>query len=215
MPGKKRDPAEDQARVDERRRQILDAAATVFRRQGYARARTRDIAAEAGLSEGSLYNYYASKREIMLALAQRVIDDTTPGLLAHLGDGDPEAWLTGVLADRVALLERNLPTLGAVLPELLVDEELRELFLDRIARPLVAFLGPYFQRRLPPGRARNPRVLLPALIGGLLFAYVANEHLDMPLGERADHAQLIEQLAEFYLHGLGSTAAVSPEEVHK
>lgn len=214
MPRKKRDPAEDQSRIEERRRQILDAAATVFRRHGYPRARTRDIAAEAGVSEGTLYNYYASKREILLALAQRIIDDTTPGLLAHLGDGRPEDWLTGVLADRVALLKRSLPMLGAVLPELLVDAELRDLFLDRVARPFLAFLVPYFRRRLPPSRTHNPRVVLPALIGGLMFTYVVNEYLDILPGERVDHAQLVQQLADFYLHGFGSPAAVPAEEVH-
>jgi len=53
---------------EERRKQIMDAARTVFSRKGFHQARMEDIALEADLSKGSLYWYFTSKEEIISSL---------------------------------------------------------------------------------------------------------------------------------------------------
>jgi AcrR family transcriptional regulator len=50
---------------------ILEAAARVFRRSGYARATLRDIAGEAGILLGSLQYRYMTKDVLFVALAER------------------------------------------------------------------------------------------------------------------------------------------------
>jgi AcrR family transcriptional regulator len=47
------------------RQAILRAAARVFRRRGFAATGMREIAAAADLSPGNLYNYFASKQELL------------------------------------------------------------------------------------------------------------------------------------------------------
>jgi AcrR family transcriptional regulator len=59
----------------ERKKQILDAALVVFTRQGYDRARMDDIARESGLSKGSLYWYFDSKKALFMALFEATIED--------------------------------------------------------------------------------------------------------------------------------------------
>ena len=54
---------------EERRSQIVASAVKVFARKGFANARMDDVAAEAGLSKGLLYWYFASKDELMTAIA--------------------------------------------------------------------------------------------------------------------------------------------------
>ena len=56
----------------ERRQQILEAAETVFSRQGFNDARMDDIVAESGLSKGALYWEDKSKDAIIMALLDRV-----------------------------------------------------------------------------------------------------------------------------------------------
>jgi AcrR family transcriptional regulator len=50
---------------------ILDAAQRIFAQKGFHAARLEDIAAEAGFSKASLYNYYEDKESIFLSLAIR------------------------------------------------------------------------------------------------------------------------------------------------
>jgi AcrR family transcriptional regulator len=56
----------EQAR-EERRRQILEAALGVFSRKGFHAANVSDVAAEAGVSQGTIYWYFESKEELLNA----------------------------------------------------------------------------------------------------------------------------------------------------
>jgi TetR/AcrR family transcriptional regulator, fatty acid metabolism regulator protein len=57
--------AERSTAVEEKRRQILDAAERVFARKGFHTSRVGDIAAEAGVAHGLLYHYFQSKDELL------------------------------------------------------------------------------------------------------------------------------------------------------
>ncbi len=54
---------------------LLEAAAHVFGELGYARATTNKIADRAGVSIGSLYQYFPSKDALLVALAERHLDE--------------------------------------------------------------------------------------------------------------------------------------------
>lgn len=73
-------------RIAARKAQILEAAETVFSQKGYERATTRDIAETADISEGTLYNYFGSKSDLLDAVAQsfaKNISDEIAGLEAN------------------------------------------------------------------------------------------------------------------------------------
>src|SRR5271169_3503609 len=52
-----------------RRQQILDAALKCFSRDGFHNTTTADIVRESGVSQGTLYLYFATKDDIVVALA--------------------------------------------------------------------------------------------------------------------------------------------------
>lgn len=56
------------------RRKIQDAALSCFARKGFSGASMADIVKEAGLSAGAVYVYYASKSELMVDVARRVME---------------------------------------------------------------------------------------------------------------------------------------------
>jgi AcrR family transcriptional regulator len=56
---------------DERKEQVLQAAAKVFARKGLADAKIVDIAAAAGISHGLAYRYFSSKEEVFAELVER------------------------------------------------------------------------------------------------------------------------------------------------
>ena len=58
--------------TDERTSQIITAAEDVFTKKGFAEARMEDIAEETGLSKGSLYNYFKSKDDLIIAILDRI-----------------------------------------------------------------------------------------------------------------------------------------------
>jgi AcrR family transcriptional regulator len=68
------------AALEDKRRQLLDAAVRVFARKGYHASRVGDIAEEAGVAHGLLYHYFASKDELL----EIVFRETWADLLAAI-----------------------------------------------------------------------------------------------------------------------------------
>lgn len=83
--------AQDGARGAARKEQILEAAAAVFARQGYHRARMDDIVKESGLSKGALYWYFKSKEELATALVHQMLAAETQGMDAAMVQQAPAA----------------------------------------------------------------------------------------------------------------------------
>jgi AcrR family transcriptional regulator len=57
---------------EERKDQIMNAAEEVFSQKGFSDARMDDIADETGLSKGTLYLYYKSKDDLIIAILDRI-----------------------------------------------------------------------------------------------------------------------------------------------
>ncbi|MFD6424655.1 TetR/AcrR family transcriptional regulator [Streptomyces sp. NPDC060198] len=66
-------PRRRQARGEARIVQLLSAAADVFRTQGYTAASTNAIAREAGVSPGTLYQFFPNKEAIAVELGDRLL----------------------------------------------------------------------------------------------------------------------------------------------
>ena len=77
-----------QEHVDARRQQILTAALHCFAQEGYQKTTMQDVARKAGLSAGSLYNYFESKEAMVEALAQ-LSADKMGSLIAELRERGP------------------------------------------------------------------------------------------------------------------------------
>jgi AcrR family transcriptional regulator len=60
----------DEALHEQRRDEILRAAARVFKARGFHGARTEDICAEAGLSAGTVFRHFPDKRAMIDAIAE-------------------------------------------------------------------------------------------------------------------------------------------------
>ena len=58
--------------VSETRRLLLDAATAEFAREGYDGANINRISRTAGFAKGTIYNYFSSKRALMLALIDEI-----------------------------------------------------------------------------------------------------------------------------------------------
>lgn len=58
--------------AEERREEIMDAAAELFSTKGYEETTTTDIMNKVGIAKGTLYYHFASKEEILDAMVERM-----------------------------------------------------------------------------------------------------------------------------------------------
>ncbi len=115
-----------QARAVETRDRILDAAARVFGRHGYAAGTTNRIAEAAGLSVGSLYQYFPNKDAILVELVRRHL---VAGMTAV------EAALASVPGDEPDVEARLAAVVDAVIATHAGDPELHQVLFEESPRP--------------------------------------------------------------------------------
>ena len=90
---------------EERKAQIYEAALACFSRKGYHQTTMDDIVAESGLSKGSLYWYFKSKKELFLSLFQE--------MMAQFG----QAWESIVADEEVSATDKLLASLALIRTE--------------------------------------------------------------------------------------------------
>jgi AcrR family transcriptional regulator len=69
-------PARRWARTDATQQRILDAATAIFGARGFTAATMADIVAASGASIGSIYHHFGGKKELFLAIFERMAADT-------------------------------------------------------------------------------------------------------------------------------------------
>ncbi len=184
---------------------ILEAAAQIFEREGYAAGTTNRIAERAGVSIGSLYQYFPNKDAILLALVHRHLAEGTSALGPHLERLSRGAPFDDVLPDivhamvalhalapgfhRVLFEETQLPsTLRAELDEL--EDRVVDLIADAFAvDPRSSPVDPRLSARIVVSAIeglthrlvlRPPPGAAPAVIAGeitvLVRAYIQARH---------------------------------------
>ena len=68
----------------ETRRQILEATSNLLQEKGFDQTTTRDIAAAARVAAGTVFNYFASKEALVIALIAEALDDAAEAFETRL-----------------------------------------------------------------------------------------------------------------------------------
>jgi AcrR family transcriptional regulator len=205
-------PVRRQARGLARIAAILDAAEAVIAEAGYAAATTNAIAARAGMSPGSLYQFFRNKDEILDALVERYYEELGSVWAAQLGDETAQLPLE-------EFVERLLSALVAFKTERPAFWSL--LFGSPNSDHLAEKAGELHQR----SAARIAQLLLlrrpgldPARVHLVASMAVATGKATMPMVLDAEPANRVAMLAEVralllaYLESvLGSATEAKPE----
>jgi AcrR family transcriptional regulator len=157
--------------ITARHNQILDAATKVFAEKGFHRATIKDIARVAGIADGTIYTYFPSKTDVLLGILNRLNESTEREQhFALEGEQDVRSFFTAYLRQRMSLLWPNAEVFQAVLPEMLANAELRELYYQQVLAPTFNIAEHYFDMQSKEGQLRQVDVPLTVrAIAGMLF----------------------------------------------
>ncbi len=202
MPNSREGPVRDLL-VHARREQILEAATRVFAEKGFRRATTREVARAAGVSEGTIYNYFEDKDALLMAILERLneterrAEDFEEGMVT-----DFPGFLEGYLRRRMSLIWENREVFRVVLSEMLVNAELRETYLGQVVAPTMKIAEENFRLRAQRGemRATDAPLAVRAVAGAVLGVLVLGLLGDEEIGSRP--SEVSDVLAGVLIHGL-------------
>jgi len=119
------------------REKIVETARSLFAEKGYNRTTTAEIAREAGLSEGTIYRHFNSKKELLMecvAPVMQKIVDSTEGYLGNYpeGENDLRSLVIKMLEMRLQLFQEHYQTFRIIFGELLYSKEMVKLYMEFI-----------------------------------------------------------------------------------
>ena len=200
------------ALFDERKRQILEAATRVFAAKGFEGATISDIAREAGVSEGSIYNYFKNKNDLLVSLPRQMIEPTIENVNARIsmpggiGSLPPEQMLTMVAQNIIRTIQQNAHIFRALVSALpSMKQPQREKYLNQVVRYATGTLEAYFAAQIKQGvfcPHQDPRILARAFVG-MFFPYIVfREMLQVETDADWTYDQIIAQVVPLFLRGV-------------
>ncbi|MFD5797850.1 TetR/AcrR family transcriptional regulator [Streptomyces diastatochromogenes] len=198
----KEQPRRRQARGERRIAQLLQAAAQVFCTTGYTAASTNAIAREAGVSPGTLYQFFPNKEALAIELGDRLIhemQETYGEALTPVEPATPLEEAIGTAVDRFIAFNTEHPVFFALMHGPDVPGRIAEAH-DQLHATLVGriegLLGSLMTGAGPADVTRTAHVCLGVYKAGLELV-LAHEG-----AERAAYVQEIKDVLIRYLEPL-------------
>jgi AcrR family transcriptional regulator len=173
---------------DERKAQIINAAEGVFTEKGFDQARMDDIAEETGLSKGTLYLYFKSKDDLIIAILDRMFQrefQHFEALKFTESSAIDAIWkITELLTKDILSLQRLIPIVYQFLA-LAFRNKYVQLALKKYINGYVDILVPIIQRGIDSGEfrqvdVREVAIAMGAMIEGTLLLWVYDKTLVKP-----------------------------------
>lgn len=157
------------------RRSLINSAARHFAANGFDGANINRISIDAGLAKGTVYNYFATKRELFAAVLALGSEETVRLYEQSKPATDTAGRLNALLEADVALTRRHQDFVKVLARELLAtDAETREL-IDSGLKPLLACTERILKEGQQIGEVRTdhtPGQLASHLISLVMMLYV-------------------------------------------
>ncbi len=176
------DPVKD-AVVQARRRQILEAAVIQFSEKGFHKTTIKDIARRAGIADGTIYNYFKNKQDLMVAMVIQIAElaplmTTVQEMATHRSVED---ILSMVLHNRLGLMSENLSYARAIFPQVIAQSELRAKFYDEMLKPNMRLVEQMLEHYVQQNAIRTldsriaTRIVFAIIFGSLFLTMLGDD----------------------------------------
>jgi AcrR family transcriptional regulator len=190
-----------------RKQQILAAALNIFSEKGFAQATTAEIARAAGVAEGTIYNYFHSKRELFISVIRDfIINASLLELFQKLPQQDIALTFTQILQNRFDLIESGpMSRLPVLMGEVLRDPELKTLLTSKFFQPILSQLDKTYRAMTGSAgiRSLEPDIIVRAA-GGMIIGFImlrVFEGETSPLN-RLPREKVVADVVDILLYGL-------------
>ena len=195
-----------------RRNDLIDAATRAFARKTVANTTVGDIVKEAGVAQGTFYLYFASKEDVMDAVAELITERMVAGIEKQVASIDGGAAAKFLALRDAVLLAAEGDSGTREIAETYHRPENRAIH-DRMAKRMMTRMAPLVEGIVREGVAEgifiseNPRAAAWIILGGL-------HAVEAAFPNRGDVAKAMADTTAFMLRGLGASdfgAMLRPE----
>jgi AcrR family transcriptional regulator len=192
--------------AEKRKQQILMAAKDIFIQKGFEKATTAEIAAAAGVSEGTIYNYYRSKKDLIISLMQHFfITQQVIGIIQRPLKENKLAPLNDLIRERLNKVFSGVDLLQLFLNLMRDNQDLARDYLDRVLHPFLNSVFSFIQTGIRENALREfnaevaERMFIGTVIGLSLINKIEGE--TGPL-RKISESELTDEITRIFLNGI-------------
>lgn len=186
------------------RSKILQAARRLFARRGYEATTTKDLAAEAGVAEGTLFRHFANKKAILVEVATQGWVEILTDLLTELSEMGSYKAIAQVMRRRMLNLQDNSDLMRVCFIEAQFHPELRERIQSEAIAKMTDVTEAFFETAMERGiyRPMNPKVVAHVFLGMFAVAGFSHSTILEPNASPQAMVEMAEGLADIFLNGV-------------
>lgn len=197
-------------RAEVRRAEIIKAAASLFAGKGFSGTKTREIAAQAGVSEALIFKHFPSKEDLYAAILAE--ESPVPRLISQIKElaaQRQDEQVFRAIAETIVGGAPDAELIRLIFFSALESHELSDMFFQNHIRVFYDELAGYIQQRVDEGafRKMSPIVAARGFMGMLIYHRLLTVlfHAELP----HDPQEIAETFVSMMMDGLrrsGSSA---------
>lgn len=192
--------------AEQRKQQIFDAALNVFSQKGFDQATIPDIAQEAGVAVGTIYNYYQGKHDLLLAIIKsHIITESFTDFLEQPPESGAAAFLYFFINERLNIGLDNTDVMQLLMSEIQRDSELRRQYVEQVVAPNFELLEEYLRLKIDQDtiRSSNIPVVVRALVGMTIgLSIISKLEGETGIMRRIPRQKLVAEVTRLVLEGI-------------
>ncbi|AVK62346.1 TetR/AcrR family transcriptional regulator [Lactobacillus sp. CBA3605] len=194
--------------LSEKQQAVLRASLTLFAEQGFDKTSTGEIAKQAGVSEGTVFKQFKTKKGILEALMKPFVAEIIPLAITEFVTeidsnqfNDFRQFVTYVSRDRMDFALANQKQVKIFIQEMSRDPKIIQTMAARLQQLLTGDLGQLFNKFQESGQLVDwPLPRIGRYIASTIASYIAPQLLGVSTD--FDTEQASQEAAEFLVRGL-------------
>ena len=191
---------------EERREQIIHAAADLFSRKGFRGTTTREVAEAAKVSEATVFKHFATKEALYAAIieAKAQTHQILDTAMAAAGGGNDAKVLKTIAREMIARTQADPTLMRLLFFSALEGHALSDLFFRSRVQTMDAFLSHYIADRVAAGafRPTDPMQATWNFMGMIAYHVLLRELFGLKPPQHLTTERAVDEMVALFLQGV-------------
>ncbi|HYF82153.1 MAG TPA: TetR/AcrR family transcriptional regulator [Clostridia bacterium] len=187
---------------------ILDTAIRHFAKKGYHGTKTADIAKDSGVSEGTVFKYYSTKKDILRSVLNKIVHEIIPGIMFEstedfqnlASSADAKQEIKGFIKSKVVKVNENISAFKILVNELPFHEDIMNEYVGQFIPKVIKMAEGFYGLGVAKGIFRdiNPHTAVRSFIGMLATVVLEGNVLKKSL----DVDKELDVVLDIFMNGI-------------
>lgn len=191
----------DLTTTEKRKQQIIDAAIEVFSKKGFEGSTTKEIAKKAKVSEGTIFRYFKTKKDILIEILNILAEQTLSNFIERLDKNqDTKESVKNLLKEYYKFVLDNSELLRILIYEVQFHRDLKKYFNEHVLSKIIKRCSQVIKEAGYDGV--DPDVAGNALCGALIGLIIVNNASKFLVDSVGNEEKMIDDIIDILLYGI-------------